>query len=449
MKNTYNPLKRLHFYAAFFIAPLLLTLSITGIGYLFYTDVENKIYQDEFFSKSDTKEHQSIDDALKEIQDVYKGYNIQKVSIMDQPYNNKVTIANDDGDSRYVFLDENNQRVANQNASFTYSNVMREAHSSLMVGGTFVNHLVELAACWTIFMIISGIYLTFKTKSLKNYQSKSAFLFYRKLHATLGILITIPLFLIILTGLPWSAFMGKQINQFAEENPKFGYSVLMANPPESEDNELPWATRTKEKPNSEDDPHAKHHGSTTNIIGGEHQESLENIISQSVKDGISKPFSVVFPADEKGVYTVSKSSNTGVTGLDVKPKEEITAYYDQYSGKQLDHTKYEDYGIIGKWFSYGIPFHEGHLFGWPNKILNLIVCLAFIGSIFYGFFTWTKRKTKNGLYTPPKIDNKISIGVIMLLVVLGILMPLFGLSLIIVAIVELILLMIRKRKQFS
>ena len=250
MKQVYNPLRRLHFYAAFFITPLLLTLSLTGIGYLFFTNVENHIYEDEFFSNSETKGHQSLDGAVKEIQEVYKGYEIKKISIMDEPYNNRVTIGNDKGDSRYIFLDEHNQRVANQNAKFTYSNVLRELHSSLFVGGTIVNYLVELAACWTIFMILSGVYLTFKSKALKNIKKKNAFLFNRRLHAIVGLIIAIPIFIVVLTGLPWSAFMGKQINQFAEDHPKLGYTALKSNPPKSEDNELPWATRTKEKPKS-------------------------------------------------------------------------------------------------------------------------------------------------------------------------------------------------------
>ncbi len=48
MKNTFNPLQRLHFYAAIFIAPLLITLTISGIGYLFFPEVENNIYKNKF-----------------------------------------------------------------------------------------------------------------------------------------------------------------------------------------------------------------------------------------------------------------------------------------------------------------------------------------------------------------------------------------------------------------
>ncbi len=49
MKNTFNPLQRLHFYAAIFIAPLLITFNHFGIGYLFFPEVENNIYKNRVF----------------------------------------------------------------------------------------------------------------------------------------------------------------------------------------------------------------------------------------------------------------------------------------------------------------------------------------------------------------------------------------------------------------
>ena len=70
------------------------------------------------------------------------------------------------GNQRYVFLDHNNQIVADQNAKHTYANVLRNIHSSLFTENTIINYLVELTACWTIFMIISGTYLLIKKNSL-------------------------------------------------------------------------------------------------------------------------------------------------------------------------------------------------------------------------------------------------------------------------------------------
>ena len=58
---------------------------------------------------------------------------------------------------------------------------------------------------------------------------------------------------------------------------------------------------------------------------------------------------------------------------------------------KLGTIKYDDYGIIAKWFTWGIPLHEGHLFGILNKIINLFVCIALLVAIGMGFASWIKR----------------------------------------------------------
>lgn len=425
-KNTFNPFRRLHFYAAWFITPLLLTLTLSGIGFLFYTDVENNIYQKEFFGQSDIKVKQSIDEAMKEISDKYPGYTIGKISMMEVPYNDRVTISNDEGDTRYIFLDDNHQIVAAQDAKYTYSNLMRNFHSSLFTESTFVRYLVELTACWTIFLIVSGIYMTFKKKLLasKTKQGTNPFAFQR-IHAILGLVTAIPLVAIVLTGIPWSVFMGSHISKFGQEHPELGRTELRYNPPQSDVDEIPWATRSLDQPVS---GHADHHAAAGATINNPHQQSLVSIINKAQNENIVKPFSIVYPSNEHGVFTVSKGSNTGVTGLDVSPYEETTAYFDQYSGKLIAKINFEDYGIIGKWFTWGIPLHEGHLFGLANKILNLMVCIAFLAAIAMGFVSWMKKMKPGHLNLPKRINKPWSIGALATLLVLGILMPLFGLS---------------------
>ncbi|MEK4436261.1 PepSY-associated TM helix domain-containing protein [Paenibacillus sp. FSL K6-2862] len=436
-QNTFNPFRRLHFYAAWLITPLLITLTLSGIGYLFFTNVEANIYEHEFYGESNLSTKQSLDEAVQQISSDYAGFNIGKISIMEEPYNNRVTISNEDSDSRYIFLDHNNQVVAEQDAKFTYANVMRNFHSSLFTGSTFIRYLVELTACWTIFLIVSGVYMTFKKKLLSQRKSKRNHSFkLQKVHALLGLVTAIPLFIIILTGIPWSVFMGNHISTFAQEHPELGRTELRLNPPQSDVNEIPWATRSMNQPTSEHDPHSEHHSAGTVVINSSNQQSLKSIIHNAQKENISRPFSIVYPSNEQGVFTVSKGSNTGVTGLDVSPSEETTAYFDQYSGKLIAQIDYADYGIIGKWFTWGIPLHEGHLFGTANKILNLLVCLAFLAAITMGFLSWMKRIKPGDFNRPKRINKKWSLGAVLTLLIMGILMPLFGLSVLIIFIIE-------------
>lgn len=345
------------------------------------------------------------------------------------------------GDEKYVFLDDHYEIVGVQNAKATFSNVMREIHSSLFVGGTVVNYLVELAACWAVFLMFSGLYMTWKGNVLKkSFPSKQQR--NKKRHALVGTLITIPMILIIFTGLPWSAFMGHFINSLAQEHPTLGFPTLRQQPPTSNLNELPWVTRESKTPTSSQ-PHQKTHPQLNSRILSVHQ-----LMQQIEKAHIAKPYSIVLPLTHNDVYTVAKSSNTGITGLDVSPSDEVTSYFDQYSGKLIAQVRYQDYGLLGKWFSWGIPLHEGHLFGWPNKLLNLAAVLLFLWVIFWGFRIWLARQNERLFAAPTKVTGHLSWGFILFLLVLGWMMPLFGLSLILVAILEFIIyVMIRTREK--
>lgn len=164
--------------------------------------------------------------------------------------------------------------------------------------------------------------------------------------------------------------------------------------------------------------------------------TIANLEKEITAMNIAKPYSIIYPSNEEGVFTVAKASNSGVTGLDVKPTDEATMYFDQYSGKFIDQVNYEDYGMLAKFFTWGIPLHEGHLFGWPNKLLNLLVCLAFLAVIVWGIRTWILRRKKGELSAPPQISHKISLPFVIFLIILGIIMPLFGASLIAVVLIE-------------
>jgi uncharacterized iron-regulated membrane protein len=180
------------------------------------------------------------------------------------------------------------------------------------------------------------------------------------------------------------------------------------------------------------------------MSGNENMLSVQQLMKKVENAEISKPYSIVYPSTEDGVYTVAKSSNTGVTGLDVSPYDEMTSYFDHYNGKLIAKVGYDDYGILAKWFTWGIPLHEGHLFGWPNKIINLIVCLAFVFVIFWGIKTWLSRKKKGEFSAPPNTSKGVSVGFIIIMILLGIVMPLFGISLLLVILLEMFMMVKQK-----
>ncbi|MBL2346538.1 PepSY domain-containing protein, partial [Klebsiella pneumoniae] len=127
--------------------------------------------------KSAQTESISMSDSISLTEKKYPHYSVAKISEFNGDYNTRLTIANEyTGQQKYVYLDSNNQIVGDQNASETFANIMRELHSSLLVGGTVVNYTVELAACWTIFLIVTGLYMSirqFKNTPASNKREKA------------------------------------------------------------------------------------------------------------------------------------------------------------------------------------------------------------------------------------------------------------------------------------
>ena len=114
-----------------FITPLLITLSLSGIGYLFREEVEDFIYKDLYFGKSAQTESISMADSIslteKNIHIIVWRKLVSLMGIIIRDLRLQMSIL---GNKKYVYLDSNNQIVGDQNASETFANIMRELHSS-------------------------------------------------------------------------------------------------------------------------------------------------------------------------------------------------------------------------------------------------------------------------------------------------------------------------------
>ncbi|NEW06711.1 PepSY domain-containing protein [Paenibacillus sp. SYP-B3998] len=423
---------RWHFYAGLFIVPLILTLSLSGIAYLFKADIEDVVYKDLYFGSSQQTEYIKMSQAITATEGSFPDYKVTKIAYFNEDKRNtRLSLYNSHlANEKYIYLDSNNQIVGSQNANDNFSNVTRNLHSSLLVGGTVVNYLVELAACWAVFLIVTGLYMSWSSRK-KLGEARTLRQGYKQKHTLVGVIFTIPLLVLIVSGLPWSAFMGNQIYKMSTAHHALGFPALYVTPPESKNNHLPWATRKENPPES-----ANEKGTIT-------MDSYEGI---ALSQGINKPFVINLPSSEKDVITVSRSTGSGITGMNVGPSEEITSYFDQYSGELISKIDYQDYGILAQWFTYGIPLHEGHLFGRVNQILCLLTTLSLLFLMYWGIKMWFARKPKGKFSAPPKQKmGKDMISFLVIMVILGVAMPLFGMSLLVIAVLEFILYLFRTR----
>ncbi|MGD7024815.1 PepSY-associated TM helix domain-containing protein [Rossellomorea vietnamensis] len=433
---------RWHFYAGIFTAPFLIVLAISGGLYLFKPQIEATLYQEHFFIESGSEGKPALtlgEQTEAASREFGEGASILSVKQYDDPLRTTELSYMENGTMMYGFINPyTGGYQGSLAADETFSSIFKRVHSEWFAGGTFVNLLVELAACWTLILVLTGLYLWWPKKKSQIWGTvlprfgKKGRVFWRDLHAVPAFWLSIFITILILTGLPWTSVVGEQINKLATAANSYPQYALSFGPkPESvlttKDviGDGPWATENMEVPAS---------------AGSGNSKTLDEINQAADRNEVQKPYTISLPQGEKGVYTLATSHT--------KPGDNATLNVDQYSGEVLSDVRFADYGLIAKAITVGIALHEGRLFGLANQILGAITCLGIVLMVFSSFVMWRKRKPKGTFGAPAAMnDAKVKWGVIAILAVLGILMPLVGLSILIIVIIDFMVLSLRKRNE--
>ncbi|QGQ97711.1 PepSY domain-containing protein [Paenibacillus psychroresistens] len=427
----YQSVWRWHFYAGIIFAPFLIILAFSGAVYLFKPQIEGNLYKDMMVVRQvgTTPMYPTAIIEKSEIgQPGLKVSSITFPSTKDSSYKMSVNLS---GTPTTMYIDPYNGEVLGMlDSDKTFSAFFKKLHSELVVGGTFANRLVELAACWAVILLLTGLYLWWpRNKSsiwgtvLPRLNKPGSRLFWRDLHAVPAFWLSLVLLVIIASGLSWSGIMGEQINKLANSTntnaPPFAYSF--GEKPKSDTvakdiaEDLPWATENLPVPQS--------------AAGGYVPLGVDDIAGIVNDKNVEKPYTITMPLDETGVFTVSTEH--------VKPGNDATLHLDQYSGAVLTDVRFADYGIMAKAISYGIAFHEGRLFGLANQLLGLVACIGLILIAISSYVMWRKRKPESRLGAPSKPNNsKVTVGVILIMLVCGAIMPLVGLSILTILLLE-------------
>ncbi|MFD1425086.1 PepSY-associated TM helix domain-containing protein [Laceyella sacchari] len=415
---------RWHFYAGIIFAPFIVMLSITGAVYLFKPQLEDWLYRDDYYIQEPQKQNGTLTPSMQveAVRKVYPNGQITSYRPSDEPNRTAEVGVMDKGQAITVFVNPYSGRVVGEiKEEERLLEKVEMLHGELMMG-TMGDRLVELAACWAMILIITGLYLWWpKEKTIRGALvprlTKGGRIFRRDTHAVTGVWLSGFAILLILTGLPWSGVAGDLISKLATSThtgyPAFAF-VGGPKPesakPTKQVADVPWAAEEVPVPESS--------GEATPL-------PLERVMEIARANQVASGYTVYFPEGDKGVYTVSLSAD--------KPEDETVLHIDQYSGKVLVRVGFSDYGWMAKAISIGIALHEGRYFGLPNQVIGLVVCLGLVAVAISGLVMWWKRRPRGKLGAPalPK-DAKLTRGLTAIVIGLGLLMPLAGLSLLFV-----------------
>lgn len=435
----YRAFWRWHFYAGLFVIPFMLILAITGSIYLFKPQLDLLMYRDLMVIQP-TATAVSYTQQMEAIQQIYPKATVTKVVppiALDRSTEIQITTA--DNRNLMVFVNPyTGEILGDRNEDTNLQAIARRLHGELMIG-KWGDYLVELAACWGLVLLISGLYLWLPHRKfslmgtfIPRFWSQNKRIFWRDLHAVPGFYGVLLIGFLILTGLPWSGFWGGTFAnvwgrfpaQMWDDVPQS--TLLTGRLNQHGEHIVPWAVEQLPMPQSVVLVHS--HGSS-DLMDHYPTIDLDSVITLAQTNNAPPGFSVSLPEGETGVYTVSAFPND--------PTQETTIHIDQYSGEILAHVRWQDYGLVPKAVELGIAIHMGKYFGLSNQLLMLIACLILVLLCVSGIVMWWKRRPAGRLGAPnmPMEGNQWKIPVA-IAAVLGIAFPLVGLSLVMVLLLD-------------
>ena len=119
----------------------------------------------------------------------------------------------------------------------------------------------------------------------------------------------------------------------------------------------------------------------------------------------------------------------------------VTIDLDPKTGEILSRENFADRHWVDRAVGFGIAAHEGALFGWVNQLLGAVTTLGLLLLSVSGVILWWRRRDQGVLGAPkPRLNPRVSWGLISIILLIGICLPLFAASLAFVLLLEWLLL---------
>jgi uncharacterized iron-regulated membrane protein len=371
---------RWHFYAGLFVMPLLVVLAITGTLYCLQPQIEPMLYRDRMVV-ADTHRPRLSTDALlaKAVSHEPRGA-VPTLAQIDtrRTRSAEFVFRLPSGESESVYVNPYDGAVLGTlSVEHRLMKQIRNLHRGLMLGKTG-ELAMELAGCWTLVMIGTGVALWWPWSGAGR-RAGGVWLprltlqgraWWRDLHAVGGVWLAIGALFFVLSGLPWSGSWGKQFKALAT-SASLGYPKGA------------WG-----------EAHVHSSVPQTGKASAAASLSLDDVIALAAKHGVTSDYGIALPTSPTGVYTVSH--------FPADPRSERTLHIDQYSGRVLSDISYGTYGTVARFISYGTSLHMGRYFGLANQIACAAISLGLAALSVTGFVMWFKRRPSRTLGAPSR-----------------------------------------------
>jgi len=426
-KQLYRTLWRWHFYAGVFAIPFVIVLSITGALYLFKPQLDaihDAPYRNLSVTAPVAAPEQQVAAALAAVPNAtFSAYELPRektdaVNILLTQAGEKIRVYVHPQSVQVLLVEHEEKR---------FLRIVHRLHGELLLGKTGAV-LVELAACWAIVLVLTGIYLWWPRNAkgiagiLYPRAALKGRLFWRDLHSVIGIWISFFVLFLLLSGLPWALVWG---SAFKEVRALTGTSAAQQD----------WTIAGAKKSVAVDSEHAEHHSHTVTEAMhsvshvNDKQVSLNEIVVSAQLLQFAHPVLVSPPSPKSPDWSVKSNAQNRPLRAD--------AYFSAATGELKSKQHFADRHVLDRAVGIGVAAHEGQLFGWFNQLLGLLTAVGLVALSVSGFLMWRKRAPNGVLGAPPVMpEAKIGAGFVVIILVAAVVLPVLGASLIVLFLVE-------------
>jgi uncharacterized iron-regulated membrane protein len=423
-KSLQNAVWRWHFYAGLLCIPFVIWLALTGSIYLWRPQIESwldKPYDHLPTAGAPASPDAQVAAALKAV----PGASLTKYVLPSAPNQAVRVLVTRAGTVSRVYVDPRSLAVLK--VATEERRPMRaifHLHGELLAGA-IGSYLVEIAACWAIVMLVSGLYLWWPSGQaglagvLYPRLRGGSRLFWRDIHATTGLWVSLLALALILTGLPWAKGWGSYLTEIRT-------LTGTSNGP------VDWTIGGKAAPaDAMSGDHAGHggHGDMPMATPPTRAGDLARVIATTRPLAIAPPVLILPPKAPGAPWSVASDAADRPLRADLK--------VDGATGRLLSRTDFAQRHWIDRTIGYGVAGHEGALFGLANQILGTLTALFLVLLAVSGAILWWRRRPIGLLGAPPRRPRpRLGAGLIASIVALGVYLPMFGATLISVLLVE-------------
>ncbi len=382
----YRTVWRWHFYAGLFCIPFVVLLSITGAVYLFkpqYTAWQEGAYRNLELSGSRATANQHIAAALA----AFPQAKFRSYQLPESPNDAVVIDVISQGERFTAYVQpHSNEVLGSRRFNSGLMQFVKRVHGSLLVG-VAGSILVELAASWAIVLILSGVYLWWP----RNAKGLAGVLYprfsggtrqvWRDVHAVVGFWVSVFVLFLLVSGLPWTQVWGQ-----AFKSTRGWLSSVQASG---------W----------ESDARAQRQSWRADVVTN--YDLNARVLATAHGLGFAAPSELSVSDETTNEWKLSSQTQNRPQRAD--------AWIQSGTGAIIEQRHFADKPLTDKVIGVGIAAHEGHLFGWLNQLLGVVIALALVLLCVSGVVMWRKRRPAPGSLGAPPLPNGRNVKVVLVL----------------------------------